>query len=379
MAGLLQDVRFALRQLRKSPGFAITAVLMLALGICANSTVFSWINGTMLHPVPGARNTGDLVTVMRGTWSTSPSPPLSYPDYRDLRETNSSFTGVLAYHHDWLALTDGTEIPQRVYVSNVSANYFDVLGIQPFMGRFFRPNEEATQSSIPYVILSYSLWQTRFDSDPEIVGKSIEIAQHAVTVIGVAPKGFIGCMPGIQEDMWLTLDPMGNSGRMHSREDAWLNVMGRLRPGVTRSGATQDLEGRMRQLVAAYPNDHLGVNTITLDPLWRAPFGANGYMAASLPILLAIAGVVLLLTCANVATLALVRFVARRRDIAIRQSLGANQFALMRQMILEGLLVSLAGGALALLLTFVVGKNVCALHPAEFNLHRAQRHRLTAT
>ena len=367
MAGLLQDVRFALRQLRKSPGFAITAVLMLALGICANSTVFSWINGTMLHPVPGARNTGDLVTVMRGTWSTSPSPPLSYPDYRDLRETNSSFTGVLAYHHDWLALTDGTEIPQRVYVSNVSANYFDVLGIQPFMGRFFRPNEEATQSSIPYVILSYSLWQTRFDSDPEIVGKSIEIAQHAVTVIGVAPKGFIGCMPGIQEDMWLTLDPMGNSGRMHSREDAWLNVMGRLRPGVTRSGATQDLEGRMRQLVAAYPNDHLGVNTITLDPLWRAPFGANGYLAASLPILLVIAGVVLLLTCANVATLALVRFVARRRDIAIRQSLGANRIALMRQMILEGLLVSLGGGALALVLTLWSAKMFSRFIPPNAN------------
>ena len=220
MAGPLQDVRFALRQLRKSPGFAITAILMLALGICANSTVFSWINGTMLHPVPGARNTGDLVTVMRGTWSTSPSPPLSYPDYRDLRETNSSFIGVLAYHHDWLALTDGTEIPQRVYVSNVSANYFDVLGIQPFMGRFFRPNEEATQSSIPYVILSYSLWQTRFDSDPEIVGKSIEIAQHAVTVIGVAPKGFIGCMPGIQEDMLADAGPDGEF-----RTDAFAGAM----------------------------------------------------------------------------------------------------------------------------------------------------------
>ena len=351
MAGLLQDVRFALRQLRRSPGFAITAVLMLALGICANSTVFSWINGTMLHPVSGARCIGDLVTVMRGTWNDSPSPPLSYPDYRDLREMNHSFTGMLAYNHDWIALTGGTQIPQRVYVSNVSANYFDVLGIQPFMGRFFRSDEEATQSSIPYVILSYSLWQTRFNSDPAIVGKSIEIAQHAVTVIGVAPKGFIGCMPGVQEDMWLTLDPIGNSGRMRSRGDAWLNVMGRLRPGVSRANATQDLEGLMRQLVAAYPNDHLGVNTITLDPLWRAPFGANGYMAASLPILLAIAGVVLLLTCANVATLTLVRFVARRRDIAIRQSLGANQFALMRQMILEGLFVSLGGGALALLLT----------------------------
>jgi predicted permease len=367
MAGLLQDVRYALRQLRKSPGFAITAVLMLALGICANSTVFSWIDGTMLHPVPGARNTGELVTIMRGEWSTSPSPPLSYPDYRDLRETNHSFTGILAYHHDWLALTGGNAIPERIYVSNVSANYFDVLGVQPFMGRFLRPDEKATQSSIPFAILSYSLWQTRFNADPEIVGKSIEMAQHPVTVIGVAPKGFIGCMPGIREEAWLTLDPMGNSSRMRERGNTWLNVMGRLRAGVSRASATQDLEGRMRRLVAAYPNDHLGVNTITLDPLWRAPFGANGYLAASLPILLAIAGVVLLLTCANVATLALVRFVARRREIAIRQSLGANRVQFMRQMILEGLLVALGGGAVAFLLTSWTAKMFARFIPPNSN------------
>ena len=199
------------------------------------------------------------------------------------------------------------------------------------------------------------------------MGKSIEMAQHPVTVIGVAPKGFIGCMPGIREDAWLTLDPMGNSSRMLERGNTWLNVMGRLRPGVSRASATQDLEGRMRQLVAAYPNDHLGVNTITLDPLWRAPFGANGYLAASLPILLAIAGVVLLLTCANVATLALVRFVARRREVAIRQSLGANRVQFMRQMMLEGLLVALGGGAVAFVLTSWTAKMFARFIPPNSN------------
>ncbi len=367
MAGLLQDVRYALRQLRKSPGFAITAVMMLGLGICANSTVFSWINGTMLHPVPGARDTGDLVTVMRGAWTNSPAPPLSYPDYRDLRQANHSFSGMLAYNHDWVALTGGNAIPERIYVSNVSTNYFDVLGIKPSMGRFFRPDEEATQSSIPYLVLSDSLWQTRFNSDPAIVGKSIEMAQHAVTVIGVAPKGFIGCMPGIREDAWLTLDPMGNSERMRNRGEHWLNVMGRLQPGVSRQSATADLETLMRRLVAEYPNDHLGVNTITLDPLWRAPFGANVYLAASLPFLLAIAGVVLLLTSANVATLALVRFVARRREIAIRQSLGASRIQLMRQMILEGLLVAFGGGALAVILTSWSAKMFALFVPPNAN------------
>jgi predicted permease len=369
MAGLLQDVRYALRQLRKSPGFTATAVLMLALGICANSTVFSWINATLLHPVPGATRTGELVTIMRGEWSNSPSPPLSYPDYRDLREMNHSFSGILAYHADWATLTGG-DTPQRIYLGNVSANYFDVLGIKPFMGRFFLPDEEARMAGAPYLVLGYDLWQTRFAGDPAIIGKSVEINGASGTVIGVAPKGFIGCMPGIRADAWLPLSPIrqsGNDSQIQRRGSTWLNVMGRLRPGVSRMNATQDLEVLMRQLVAQYPNDHLGVNTITLDPLWRSPFGANVYLASSLPILLAIAVAVLLLTSINVATLALVRFVSRRRELAIRQSLGAGRIELMRQMILEGLLVSCGGGGLAIVLTAWSAKTLARFVPPNAN------------
>ncbi|HUX27824.1 MAG TPA: ABC transporter permease, partial [Terracidiphilus sp.] len=366
MAGLVSDLRYALRQLRKSPGFSITAVLMLALGICANSTIFSWIDGTMLHPIPRARDTGSLVSVMRGTPSTSPSPPLSYLDYRDLRDRSHSFTGILAYHHDWLALTGGAT-PERIYVANVSANFFDVLGIKPFMGRFFLPGEESRAGGVPYIVLGYALWQTRFAADPDIIGKSVELAQKPLTVIGIAPEGFINCMPGVREDAWIPLDPGMNAGRMRQRGNSWLNVMGRLRPGVSRQRATDDLESLMRQIVAQYPNEHLGVNTITLDPLWRSPFGANVFLAASLPILLSIAGVVLLLTCANVATLALVRFVSRRREIAIRQSLGAGRVQLMRQMILEGLIVSFGAGALALLLTSWTAKTLALFIPPNSN------------
>jgi predicted permease len=339
---------------------------MLALGICANSTVFSWIDGTMLHPIPGARDTGNLVTVMRGTWNTSPSPPLSWPDYRDLRAMNSSFTGILAYHHDWLTLTGGDN-PQRIYVTNTSANYFDLLGIKPFKGRFFLPDEEARMGGVPYIVLSYSLWQQRFASDPDIVGKPVEVAQHRFTVIGVASPGFNGCMTGIHTDAWMPLaantDP-GSNDYILGRGHTWLNVVGRLRPGVGRKYATQDLELVMRQLVAQYPNDHLGVNTITLDPLWRSPFGANIYMSSLLPILLALAGVVLLLSCVNIATLALVRFVSRRRETAIRQSLGASRLELMRQMIFEGLLVSMGGGALAILLTLWSSKSLARFIPS---------------
>lgn len=368
MAGLLQDVRFALRQLRKNGAFTFTATAMLAVAICANSTVFSWIDGTMLRPIPGAMATGELVSVLRGHWNISPVPPLSYPDYHDLRDQNHSLTGLLAYHHDWITLTHGGAAPERIYLANVSSNFFDVLGVRPLLGRFFLPEEETRPDAVPNVVLGYSLWKTRYGADPAIVGKSIEIARHPVTVIGVAPKGFIGAMPGIREDVWVTLNPIGTSAWLMTHRDAnWLNVLGRLRPGVSRQKATQDLDTLMRHLVTAYPNDHLGLNTIALDPMWRSPFGANGYMALSLPILLAIAGMVLLLTCANVATLTLVRFVARRREIAIRQSLGARRLQLVRQMVLEGVILSVCAAAVALFLTAWTAKAFALFIPPSSN------------
>src|SRR5580704_307311 len=368
MAGLLRDTRFAVRQLRRNLGFTIAATVILAVAICANSTVFSWINGTMLHPIPGARHTGELVSVMRGAWSTSPTPPLSYLDYRDLRDQNQSLTGLLAYHSDWITLTRAGAAPERIYIGNVSANFFDVLGVKPLLGRFFLPEEETRPDAQPYVVLGYSIWKTRYAGDPQIVGKTIEIARHPVTVIGVAPEGFIGAAPGLRDGAWLTLNPLGTGGwRMTDRSGSWLVVVGRLRPGVSREQANQDLEIVMRRIVSAYPDDHLGTNTITLDPMWRSPFGANGYMAATLPILLAIAGVVLLLTCANVATLMLVRFVSRRREIAIRQSLGAQRIQLVRQMVMEGVILSAGAGAVALFLTSMTAKTFARFFPANSN------------
>jgi predicted permease len=364
-----RDVRFAMRQLRKSPGFTITATAMLAVAICANSTVFSWIDGTMLRPIPGAQDTGELVSLQRGERNFSPTPPFSYLDYRDLREQNRTLTGILAYHNDWIALTGGAQ-PERVYIANVSANYFDVLGIKPVLGRFFLPEEETRPDAVPSVVLGYSLWKTRYAADPAIVGKSIEIARHPVTVIGVAPEGFVGAAPGLRDDLWVTLDPLGTDvWRMTHRSGGavWLIVIGRLRPGVSRGQAAQDLDTLMHNIVAAFPDQHLGDNRITLDPMWRSPFGANGFMAATLPILLAFAAVVLLLTCANVATLTLVRFVSRRRELAIRQSLGANRMQLVRQMVLEGVVLSIVAGAVALVLTSWTSKTFAWFFPANSN------------
>ena len=342
---------------------------MLVVAICANSTVFSWIDGTMLRPIPGARDTGDLVSLQRGERNFSPVPPLSYPDYRDLREQNHTFTGILAYHHDWITLTDGAQ-PERAYIANVSANFFDVLGIKPVLGRFFLPEEESHGYAVPSVVLGYSLWKTRYAADPAIVGKSIQIARHQVTVIGVAPEGFTGAMPGVGDNLWVTLDPLGtDTWRMTHRSGGavWLNIIGRLRPGVSRDQAAQDLETLMHHIVTAYPNDHLGDNRISLDPMWRSPFGANGYLAATLPILLAFAAVVLLLTCANVATLTLVRFISRRRELAIRQSLGANRMQLVRQMVLEGAILSTGAGVVALVLTSWTSKTFAWFFPASSN------------
>ncbi len=243
-----------------------------------------------------------------------------------------------------------------------------MLGIKPVLGRFFLAEEESRPSAVPNVVLGYSLWKTRYAKDPAIVGKSIEVARHPVTVIGVAPEGVVGAMPGIREDLWVTLDPLGTDvWRMTHRDADWLNVIGRLRPGVSRGQAAQDLDTLMHHIVAAFPDDHLGENRITLDPMWRSPFGANGYMAATLPILLAFAAVVLLLTCANVATLTLVRFVSRRRELAIRQSLGANRIQLVRQMVLEGVVLSIVAGAVALVLTSWTSKTFAWFFPANSN------------
>ena len=180
-------------------------------------------------------------------------------------------------------------------------------------------------------------------------------------------------MPGLRDDLWVTLDPLGTEvWRMTHRSGGAvrLNAIGRLRPGVSRDQAAQDLDTLMHNIVAAYPDDHLGENRITLDPMWRSPFGANGLLATMLPLLLAIAGLVLLLTCANVATLTLVRFVSRRRELAIRQSLGANRMQLVLQMVLEGVILSIVAGAVAVALTSWTSKDIRMVFSAELKPRR---------
>jgi putative ABC transport system permease protein len=349
MSTLIQDLRYGLRMLAKNPGFTAVAVLTLALGMGATSTIFSWIDSTLLDPIPGVTNTSNLVSVMRGEVSEHPTPPFSYPDYVDLRQRTQSFSGLLAFHADWGSIT-GNGNPERVYVETISADYFKVLGIKPLLGRFLRPAEEEQPGKTPSVVISYALWQSRLGGDPAIIGKSIQINRMLCTIVGVAPPGFVGCMIGLRTDIWAPL-VCGSWGQFRQRGSYWLNVFGRLKPGVDRHQAQEELNLLMQQIVAQYPDSHRGPNQITLDPLWRSPFGANVYLYKTLPLLLGLAAVLLLLACTNVANLLLVRLVPRRREIALRLAMGASRVRLMRQLLLENLLVALAGGGVAWLLT----------------------------
>ncbi len=360
MRTLLQDLRHGLRTLAKNPGFTAVVLITLALGIGANTTIFSWINSTLLNPIPGVTHTSQMVSLTRGE-RENPTPPFSFADYVDLRDRNRSFTGLLAFHNDSMALT-GTGKPERIWGTLVSANYFDVLGVRPILGRGFLPAEEQRPESVPVVVINYGLWKTHFGADRSIVGRTIDINQHPFTVVGVAPPDFQGGMPGLRSDLWVPLimdsvlsgclpPPAQPLCRLNRRDTPWLNVFGALRPGVDRRQAQGEMNLLMQQIVEQYPDSHRGPNDIGLDALWRSPFGANAYLSTFLPMLMAIAGVVLLLACANVANLLLVRSVARRREIAIRLSMGASRWRLVRQLLVESFLLALAGGGIAILLT----------------------------
>ena len=365
MVTLLQDLKYGLRMLAKSPGFTAIVVLTLALGIGANSTIFSWINSTLLNPIPGVAHTSDLVSVMRGERSEHPTPPFSYPDYVDLRARTRSLSGLLAYHDDFVSLT-GTNKPERIYGAFVSADYFDVLGVRPILGRGFQAREEENPGGLMAVVISYSLWQSHFGADSSVIGKSIQINRHLGTIVGVAPPDFQGCKTGLRTDLWFPLVYWGDEFR--ERDNYWLNVLGRLKPGVDRRQAEEELNLQMQRIVEQFPDSHRGPNQITLDPLWRSPFGANVYMYKTLPMLLALAAVLLLLGCANVANLLLVRSVSRRREIALRLSMGAGRWRLLRQLLVESLLLALLGGGVAMLLTNWTAGTFAAFFPPIPNL-----------
>ena len=353
MGTLWQDVKYSFRMFAKNPGFTLLVVLTLALGIGANSTIFSWVNSTLLNPIPGAAHTGEMVSITAG--AVANPRPFSYPDLKDLQERNKSVSGLIGYSDYQMSLT-GNGKPERIWGTLVSANYFDVLDVRPVLGRMFLASEGEKPGGAPVVVISYRFWKTHLGGRSSIIGQQIEINRHRYTIIGIAPSVFQGTQTGLRADLWISvmmasqIVPSG-ADVLNDRGDTWLLVMGRLKPEVSREQAQADLTVVMKQIANQFPDSHRGADSIMADPLWRAPFGANYYLHAILSILMIIAGVVLLLACANVANLLLVRSVARRREIAIRLSMGATRWRLIRQLLAESLVLSLAGGGMAVLLT----------------------------
>jgi predicted permease len=367
MRSLLQDLRYALRQLRNNPGFTALAVITLALGIAANATIFSWIESTLLDPIPAAPHTANMISIMLGERSEHPTPPFSYPDYVDLRGSARSFTGLLAYHDDYMAIT-GSGKPQRIYGALTSANYFEVLGVRPILGGTLISTQANERQGAAEAVLGYDLWQNRFAGDPAIVGKTIQLNLHPYTIVGVAPKGFQGCKSGLRSEIWIPLGMApqlwGYNGVADRRGAYWLQVLGKLKPGVEPHHAVSELNLLMQHIAESYPETHQASNVISADPLWRSPFGANVYLYGTLPMLLALAAALLLLACANVANLLLVRSVGRRREFAIRLSMGASRWRIVRQLLAENMLIALGGGGVALALTLWTAGSLSAFMPS---------------
>jgi len=354
MASLWQDVRYSLRVIAKAPGFAAIAVLTLALGIGANTTIFSWINSTLLNPVPGLSRPHEVVSLTLSKPGDNPFP-FTYPDLEAMRDGQQSFTGIAACNFTQVSLK-GKNKPERIWGMVASANYFDVLGVRPILGRGFLPEEDKKPGGAPVAVISYRLWQTHFAASPDIVGQTIGINEHPYTIVGVTPAAFQGSQTGVRTEIWLPimmqaqLNPLGDL--LHDHHQFWLLMFGRLKPGVTLEQAQQEMTLRLQPEVQAYPEEHKGHDAVTVYPLWRNPFGLNMFLSTLLPALMCIAGLVLLLACVNVANLMLVRSVGRRREIAIRMALGVSRWRLVRQLLVESLILALAGGAVALFITF---------------------------
>jgi putative ABC transport system permease protein len=332
------DVRYGLRMLAKNPGFTAVAVLTLALGIGATTAMFSIVDGAFLKPLP-VSDPGQFVRIWMQA-AQGANSGVSFPDYLDLRAQCSSLSGVVAYEREGRFVNSMDE-SSLVLVDAVSLNYFDVLGTRPLLGRTFPHEAEGSGPLEPTVVISYTLWKNRLDGDPDIVGKTIRLNNQSTTVLGVAREGFRGLNRFVPTDAWLPVD----ASELKSRDSRYFELVGRPRPGVTSEQIRAELDTIGHRLAQAYP----ATNKATTFGSQPESEPQRGFLLVSL-FLMSVVGLVLLISCANVAGLLLARGETRRGEVAVRLALGSSRGRLIRQFLTEGLMLSLAGAVLGLLL-----------------------------
>lgn len=366
MRTLRQDLQFGFRVLRNSPGFTLVAVLTLALGIAVNATVFSWIDSVLLHPFPGAGNPQRLALLETVSSSGEFTVATSYLDYRDYRDNLKLVEGLAIGRFTPLSMgADGKT--ERAWAELVSANYFDVLQVKPILGRAFLPEEAGDQpGAYPVAVLSYRLWRNRFHGDPKVLGKTIRLNRHELTIVGIAPPEFRGTTAGLVYDVWMPITmatAMGTGPTLSYRGTRDLtSTVARLRPGVTIEQARAEASALARQMAAAHPDTSRGVD-LTVLPVWQGHLGAQGLLLKPLGILMAACVLLLLIVCANVANLLLARAVARQREFGIRLAMGAHPARLARQLLTETLLLAAMGGVVGVIMVMWMGQSLQFLLP----------------
>ncbi len=352
---LIDDVRYTGRMLRKSPVFTAVAVLVIALGTGAVTTIFSAANAIALRPLPGAKDPGSLVEVRRSQANGAGSLSASYPYYRRMQGGTRTLKGLVAW--DMVRLTIATGVEGQAALGNiVSGNYFDVLGVRPALGRFFGPDEATTTELHPVVIVAHAFWTRRLGADSSIIGRPITLNGHPFTIIGVAPPAFRGVFTPLRTDAWVPISAqplLRPGGNLDDAGAGWLELFGRLGDGVTRGAARAELTSLTAAQIAdgGETGEFRNFSAARVEPLTGLPSDVHGAVLGFMGLLLAAAGLVLLIASVNIAAMLLARGVSRRREMALRAALGAERSRLATQLLTETLLLFMVGGAGGVLLT----------------------------
>ncbi len=362
-----QDLRFGLRMLRRSPGFSILAILCLTLAIGANAAVFSWAEGILFRPYPAVTHQ-DRLLALAGTARGEPgATALSWPDFADLQRTCTLFDSFFVSKIMGTTLSIGDRA-ERTVGSIVSANYFDAIGVHPILGRGFEPSEDSGRNAHPVTVISYQLWQGRFNGDPHIIGKTQRLNGALHTIVGVAPEGFYGTFVGWGMQFWVptSMEEVFEAGgyKLEDRGARWIEAYVRLKPGVTAAQAQEEISSVAKRLEADYPATNRG-RGVKLWALWQTPFNNAGTLLPTLEIMLVVVVFVLLIACANVGNLLLVRSFARRHEMSVRLAIGAGRGRLLKQLFTEGLILSAFGAAGGLVVAHWCRHALVLLFPAR--------------